>query len=1219
MKHLSSLRSTLLLLGLLAFLGAQGSYLRNVPQTLTQPNGAVVHCYASGDEYYHWLHDEQGFTIVRDRKTGYFCYATLTNGELQPTPFAVGTIDPASAGLKPGLNISPKRMLEKRQKFLNAARDYAMQKSAPAKAIPGVNTKGTINNIVIYIRFSGEDEFTENQSGYSEKFNSTTAGTLSLRNYYSEVSYGTLDVSTTFYPSNNGTNILSYQDTHTRNYFREYDATNNPTGYKNDTERTEREHTLLQAAVSYIAGNVSTSLNVDNDNDGYVDNVCFIVKGSPEGWNDLLWPHQWQLYPKTAYINSKRVGVYNLQLQTAVDVSVLCHEMFHSLGAPDLYHYDNEEAPAPVGVWDLMASDRGQHMTQYMKYRYGGWLNNIPEITTSGDYSLNPVFTKDNSCYKIRSPYSTTEYFVLEYRKKEKFDTVLPSEGLLVYRINTTLDDQGNASGPPDELYVYRPNGTSTVNGSLSAAPLSANAGRTSINDRTNPSSFLSNDGVGGLNISNVSAIGSTISFHVDIVTPATTDAAVTKLLTPVSGTSLTASEKVKVMISNMGTTSISSGLSVSFRLNGGNIVTESYTGIVPAGASIPFEFTTTADFSAPGFNYLEVFTGLAGDQNTANDSLRTYVNNPLSLEYLATLVTTYVGSYTELTGGTAIAVDQEKDGLSLPVTFPDGFTFNFNGNNFTQFVLSTNGFIKLGDQNPSSRALYFTTPQEANGGVFNSTSSADNMIIAPFNHDLVAGSGGADYRIDISGSAPDRVVTIQFKNVRDNDAQRPNQFNSMNFQVKLFETSNVIEFVYGAWTPSANPSEYKTSLCGLRGSGNSNGQLLAINKGSGMGWGDVTYSNSNYETTATLNFGNNVGGNRPLPEVGRTFRMIPRQENDLAVIGIRTLAELPLNYSQPHSIKAIVANYGTTQQTNVSVSLSVSGANSFAPANVTIPTINPNDTVTVTFAEFTPTALGVNTISVSLPADNNAANNTYQASQTVSEGRFSYATPGSFAYSGWTGSFIAACKYHVNGSAKVNSVNLAILNNNVMSGKSTTAYVINASGSIIGQSNTFTVASNHLGTWVSIPITTPPTVTNADFYVGISCANSYFASYQVEKPTRTGAFYQFGVSGGTPSEFGYNARLLIAANVTAATGIDTKPGTSPSIYSDTRQIFVDIPELRGIARVEVYNVLGALVYSSRELSQGLNTLNVALLPGAYIVKLSADGRTYTQKAVIGR
>jgi PKD repeat protein len=193
--------------------------------------------------------------------------------------------------------------------------------------------------------------------------------------------------------------------------------------------------------------------------------------------------------------------------------------MFHSLGAPDLYHYNSTPVDA-VGDWDIMCSNHNppQLMGAYMKYRYGLWIEEIPEITECGTYTLNPLSDRDNNCYKIASPNSTTDFFIFEYRKKEgTFEGTLSGSGLLIYKINTLLDGEGNAQGPPDEVYIYRPNGTLTVNGILNDAVFAADHGRTEFNDNTNPSSFLSNGLPAGLDISNIGMIGETISFDVTI------------------------------------------------------------------------------------------------------------------------------------------------------------------------------------------------------------------------------------------------------------------------------------------------------------------------------------------------------------------------------------------------------------------------------------------------------------------------------------------------------------------------------------------------------------------------------------------------------------------------------------------------------------------------------------------------------------------------------
>ncbi|TAL69415.1 MAG: M6 family metalloprotease domain-containing protein [Bacteroidetes bacterium] len=482
--------------------------LHDVPQTLTQPDGSVLHCFASGDEYYNWLHDKDGYTIVADPVTGYYVYADKSNRELIPSKYIVGTVEPKTLGIEKWLKIAPEKIYEKVKAFQKAAQEPGGKKEKSET----IQVTGTINNLVIFIRFSDESEFTDPTTTYSNMFNAN--GSSSLKSYYLEASYNQVTVSSTFYPTP-GATVLSYQDSHVRNYYKPYHVVNNPTGYQTDSARTYREHTLLKNAINAVKSQVPPGLNIDSDGNGFVDNVCFIIYGAPGGWSDLLWPHQWSLFSYNVQINSKVVWKYNLQLQTVVDVGVLSHEMFHTFGAPDLYHY-GYDGKTPVGYWDLMEYDLNppQHMGAYMKYKYGNWITSIPLISSSGTYQLNPLTTSYNNCYRINSPFSATEYFIVEYRRKTgTFESSVPGSGLLVYRINSTVN--GNQDGPPDEVYVYRLDGTPTNNGNINQAHFSSDAGRTAINDLTNPSCFLTNGSDGGLILYDVGSVGSTISFKI--------------------------------------------------------------------------------------------------------------------------------------------------------------------------------------------------------------------------------------------------------------------------------------------------------------------------------------------------------------------------------------------------------------------------------------------------------------------------------------------------------------------------------------------------------------------------------------------------------------------------------------------------------------------------------------------------------------------------------
>ena len=484
--------------------------------TVTQPDGTILKCFASGDEFFNYLHDENGFTIIQHPETGYYVYAEKRDGKLVATNYVAGVHNPVSKGLEPYALISPEEWIARRKAW-----EEPEKQSKSRDYIPN---HGTLNNIGIFIRFSDDEELTNSYTDIDNMFNDVSDNAVSMRSYFRAASYGSIEIPTTFYPGHNGQTIISYQDTYPRSYFEPYNATTNPNGYQDD-ERKEREHALLKRAVNYINTNypIPSSLNIDYDNDGYVDNVCFIVKGNVGAWNDLLWPHKWALSNEAVYINGKRVWTFNFQLADAsgyFNTSTMCHEMNHSLSAPDLYHYSHT-GPTAVGIWDLMENNTTppQHCGAYMKMKYGHWVDEIPEITQAGVYTLNPISsaTPTNIAYKIQSE-DPNQFYVLEYRDKTSlFDAGLPGSGLLIYRIDTRFD--GNASYDPDngiydEVYIFRPGGSSSNTGTLNSAYFSSDVGRTEFSSSTSAYPFFTDGTIDdNLLIYNITSAGNTISF----------------------------------------------------------------------------------------------------------------------------------------------------------------------------------------------------------------------------------------------------------------------------------------------------------------------------------------------------------------------------------------------------------------------------------------------------------------------------------------------------------------------------------------------------------------------------------------------------------------------------------------------------------------------------------------------------------------------------------
>lgn len=202
---------------------------------------------------------------------------------------------------------------------------------------------------------------------------------------------------------------------------------------------------------------------------------------------------------------------------------MLCHEIIHVFDAPDLYH----RYPAfskPVGEWDVMSNQTNppQHTSAYIKHRYCGWIDNIPEITTSGTYTINPLTNANNNCYKIPLK-NTDEYLVVEFRLDiGTFESNLPDRGLIIYRINESywgnnVTKPETSGGTYDEVYAFRPGGSIYRKGEHLKANFSANHNRREFSNTTDPFCFTVGGSTCGVAIKNISAAtGPVMSFTVD-------------------------------------------------------------------------------------------------------------------------------------------------------------------------------------------------------------------------------------------------------------------------------------------------------------------------------------------------------------------------------------------------------------------------------------------------------------------------------------------------------------------------------------------------------------------------------------------------------------------------------------------------------------------------------------------------------------------------------
>ncbi len=93
------------------------------------------------------------------------------------------------------------------------------------------------------------------------------------------------------------------------------------------------------------------------------------------------------------------------------------------------------------------------------------------------------------------------------------------------------------------------------------------------------------------------------------------------------SGTGFTNAETVEVVVRNYGTNPISN-IPVSYQVDNGEIITEIIETTINVSEVYTHTFANTADLSSYGSYQFKIFTGLANDQNTANDTIIKTINH---------------------------------------------------------------------------------------------------------------------------------------------------------------------------------------------------------------------------------------------------------------------------------------------------------------------------------------------------------------------------------------------------------------------------------------------------------------------------------------------------------------------------------------------------------------------------------------------------------------
>ena len=397
-------------------------------RTITQPDGTQMKVMLVGDEHFHYYIDEDKNAYTLD-SAGYLRNMTTAQIEKQQQR----AVQRAKA-------LAPRRTqqfnpLSGKKKTLVILVNF--KDKTFSSSLSNGNPKATFNDIC-------------NKVGYTNEWGAIGC----VHEYFLEQSYGKFDL----------TFDVVGPVTVSRNF--SYYGRNNTNG---DIDINASE--MVKEAVKLVKDSVNFA-DYDWDNDGQAEKVICIYAGEGEatgGSSNTIWPHQYYLeYTDGGTVKVQGVTINNyLVLNELVKKTIkrytasgipreydvtylggmgtLCHEFSHSLGLMDHYDTNKNGGNYGMGSWDLM--DYGSYggpdsdgwvptsMTAYERM-FLGWLTPTELYNHRDSVEKMPYIQDSPTAYIIYNKNHTDEYFMLENKGHERWDSYLPDEGLLVTHVD---------------------------------------------------------------------------------------------------------------------------------------------------------------------------------------------------------------------------------------------------------------------------------------------------------------------------------------------------------------------------------------------------------------------------------------------------------------------------------------------------------------------------------------------------------------------------------------------------------------------------------------------------------------------------------------------------------------------------------------------------------------------------------------------------------------
>lgn len=414
-----------------------------VPRVVTQPDGTTITVSMRGDEYFHYMTTSQGALVV-ECADGYYRYARWDENNSLVATELVASDDAPALGASLSL-ISDAAVRERLDNLYFAAREQKTKKitarKAPMRRMAQAQSEGNngaeVRGIVILaeyqdVKFKPASTREAIDNLMNEEGNDYMGAIGSARDYFIAQSYGK------FQP------IFDVVGPVTLDNNASYYGGNDRSG--NDLRP---EEVIIEACQKASEQGLCNMADYDLDGDGWVDLVYVIYAGYAESsgapsWT--IWPHMWYVYQgagRVVSVDGVKLDMYACSSELSgtsgsnMDgIGSFCHEYSHTLGLPDIY--DTQGYNFGMDIWSIMDygcyAEDGRIPVGYSAYEraYCGWLD-IEELTTAASVVL-PYIGENERAYKVAA--NEKQYFTFETRLQQGWDVGLPSEGLMIVKID---------------------------------------------------------------------------------------------------------------------------------------------------------------------------------------------------------------------------------------------------------------------------------------------------------------------------------------------------------------------------------------------------------------------------------------------------------------------------------------------------------------------------------------------------------------------------------------------------------------------------------------------------------------------------------------------------------------------------------------------------------------------------------------------------------------